>query len=390
MGTDYTALRREFPVLARKTYLNSGAYCALGNSVKAAFDQYMEDRLLMGANWDVWITKNESVRSLMAQLLGAKPDEIAVTASASAGINSLASALEFLPPRDKIVVSDFEFPTNAQIWHAQEKRGARVVHVPRDADGYIPLENFAAVIDEQTQLVAVTHVCFRNGAKLDIPGIVRLAHAKGAKVLLDCYQAVGAVDIDVKQLDVDFAVGGMLKYLLGTAGIGFLYVRDTLVEELVPTNSGWFAQANIGAMDITANRPSLTARRFEAGTPAVVNCYAAEAGLKLLLSVGTSAVESRIRALTNRCMEKLQSIGWPSMTPASESQRGPMIVVESNDSAGLCARLMERDIVTSWRDRNVRATFHFYNSDADTDHFVSELQAHREEFRESATLVRAP
>src|ERR1700735_98843 len=273
MEPNFQALRKQFPVLERKTYRNSGSYCALANEVRAAFNAYMEDRLLVGANWDVWITKNESVRSLTATLLHAAPAEIAVTASVSAGLNALASALDFSGPRNKVVVSDFEFPTNAQIWHAQEPRGARVVHVPRAADGYIPLENFAKAIDEQTQLVAITHVCFRNGAKLDIPGIVRLARAKGAMVLLDCYQAVGSLDIDVKALDVDFAAGGMLKYLLGTAGIGFLYAKEACVRSLVPTNSGWFAQANIAAMDITANRPAPSARRFEAGTPPLGQCY---------------------------------------------------------------------------------------------------------------------
>src|SRR5580700_1058053 len=256
MEQNFDALRKEFPVLERKTYLNSGSYCALANEVRAAFESYMEDRLLVGANWDVWITKNESVRALVAQLLNASPEEIAVTASVSAGINALASALDFSGPRDKVVISDFEFPTNAQIWHAQEPRGARVVHVPRAADGYIPLENFAQLIDEETQLVAITHVCFRNGARLDIPGIVRLARERGARVLLDCYQAVGGLTVDVKQLDVDFAVGGMLKYLLGTAGIGFLYVRGSLTPTLTPTHSGWFAQEDIFAMDITANRPA--------------------------------------------------------------------------------------------------------------------------------------
>src|SRR6202047_3102203 len=254
MEHNFEALRKEFPVLQRKTYLNSGSYCALANEVRAAFDAYMEDRLLVGANWAGWVTKNESVRSLTATLLNASPDEIAVTASVSAGLNALASALQFTGARNKVVISDFEFPTNAQIWHAQEPRGARVVHVPRAADGYIPLENFARAIDEHTQLVAITHVCYRNGAKLDVPGIVRLAHAKGARVLLDCYQSVGSLDIDVKALDVDFAAGGMLKYLLGTAGIGFLYVRDSLIPTLVPTNSGWVAQADMFVVDICAQR----------------------------------------------------------------------------------------------------------------------------------------
>ena len=131
MEPNFQSLRKEFPVLERKTYLNSGSYCALANDVKAAFEAYMEERLLVGANWDVWITKNEAVRTLTAQLLGAAPDEIAVTASVSAGLNALASALDFTGKRNKVVISDFEFPTNAQIWHAQEPRGAKVVHVAR-------------------------------------------------------------------------------------------------------------------------------------------------------------------------------------------------------------------------------------------------------------------
>jgi len=380
MEPNFEALRKEFPVLERKTYLNSGSYCALANEVKAAFEGYMEDRLLVGANWDVWITKNESVRALTAQLLHAAADEIAVTASVSAGLNSLASALDFSGARNKVVISDFEFPTNAQIWHAQEPRGARVVHVPRAADGYIPVENFARAIDEHTLLVAITHVCFRNGAKLDIPGIVRLARAKGAMVLLDCYQSVGSLDIDVKALDLDFAAGGMLKYLLGTAGIGFLYVRDSFTKSLVPTNSGWFAQANIAAMDITANRPAPNARRFEAGTPAVVNAYAAEAGLKFLLSVGTPAIEKRNYALTQACMQKLEGIGWRSVTPTANERRGATVAVPSRDSAGLWKELMKRDIVTSHRDDNVRASFHFYNNDDDVESFIEAMKDLRSSF----------
>ena len=380
MEPDFAALRREFPLLEHKIYLNSGSYCALANRVRAAFETYLEDRLAVGANWDVWVTKNEAVRSLMARVLHASPNEIAVTASASAGLNALASALEFSGGRDKIVVSDFEFPTNAQIWHSQEQRGARVVHARRDADGYIPPESFVDLIDESTRLVAITHVCFRNGARLDIPAIVRLARAKGAMVLLDCYQSVGSVDVDVKALDVDFAVGGMLKYLLGTAGIGLLYVRDALVRSLHPVHTGWFAQENIFAMDITANRPASTARRFESGTPAVVNCYAAEGGLEVLLGVGTQAIERRVRSLTRRCMERLREIGWPSVTPASDERRGAMICVPSRASGPLSQELMKRNIVTSNRDDNLRICLHFYNNDDDVDGLIEALRELRGEF----------
>jgi len=381
---DFKALRRRFPVLERKTYLNSGSYCALADSVRAAINAYLDDRLEVGANWDVWVMKNEAVRRAMAAVLRAAPEEIAVTASASAGLNALASALSFDAPRNKVVVSDFEFPTNAQIWHAQEPRGARIVHVPKTADGYIPLESFARLIDSETCLVAVTQVCFRNGARLDIPGIVRLAHERGALVLLDCYQAVGGLTVDVKQLDVDFAVGGMLKYLLGTAGIGFLYVRGSLIPALTPTHSGWFAQEDIFAMDITGNKPAASARRFEAGTPAVVNCYAAEAGLEIILEVGTDAIEERVRALTRRCLEGLESIGWPSCTPPEDVRRGPMVCVRTRDVAQLTAALLEQDIVVSCRDDNLRATVHFYNSEDDIDRLVAALAASRARYHPGA------
>ena len=199
--------------------------------------------------------------------------------------------------------------------------------------------------------------------------------------MLDCYQAVGALTVDVKQLDVDFAVGGMLKYLLGTAGLGFLYVRKELISTLTPTQTGWFAQENITAMDITANRPSSTARRFEAGTPAVVNCYAAEAGLKIILEVGTDIIEERVRYLTRLYMDRLEEIGWPSITPRQEERHGPMICIRANRVAQLFGKLTQQEIVTSFRDDNLRATFHFYNCEQDVDALIQALLGHRAEFR---------
>jgi selenocysteine lyase/cysteine desulfurase len=239
---DVERLRQRFPTLAHKTYLNSGSYGLLSLDVRQAFEQYLDCREERGSDWPGWMEQHEALRARIAKLLDAGTGEIAITASASAGINAIASALDFNGPRNKVVASDFEFPTSGQIWHAQAQRGARLVHVPEDADGFIPLEHFERLIDEQTRIVAITHVCFRNGAKLDVGGIVRLAHSRGALVILDCFQSVGAVPVDVKALGVDIAVGGMSKYLLGTAGIGFLYCRSELAATLAPTVSGWFAQ----------------------------------------------------------------------------------------------------------------------------------------------------
>jgi selenocysteine lyase/cysteine desulfurase len=149
---------------------------------------------------------------------------------------------------------------------------------------------------------------------------------------------------------------------------------------LVPTNSGWFAQADIGAMDITGNHPHPSARRFEAGTPAVVNCYASEAGLKFLLGVGTQNIEKRNQALTRRCMERLVEIGWPSVTPTPDARRGATVCVPSRDSGALSKALMSRDIVTSHRDANLRASFHFYNNEADIESFIAAMKDLRGDF----------
>ncbi len=372
--TDFAALRSRFPLLAQKTYLNSGSYAALADSVRAAVGTYLDDRLAVGANWEVWVTKNEAVRRAMAAVLRAEPDEVAVTTSTTAGINGVASALDFSGERDTIVTSDLEFPTNAQIWHAQERRGARVVHVPLEADGGISPERFAEAIDERTRLVAITHVGFRNGARLDAAAIADIAHGRGALILLDCYQSVGSMTVDVKAIDVDFAVGGMYKYLLATAGIGFLYVRGSLVPELVPTISGWFAQADIGAMNIASNCPSPSARRFEAGSPPVIATYAAEAALAIIAEVGTDAIEARVRHLSGECMDQLAAIGWPAATPRDDQRRGAMIAIPSRDSAALDAALAARDIVVSHRDANLRVSFHFYNDERDIAAFVAAMR----------------
>ena len=377
MTIDIARLRARFPTLASKAYLNSGSYGLLSTDVEAAFRRYLDDRLELGADWGAWVGRSEGVRDGMAALLHASPDEIAVTASASAGINSLASALDFTGERNRVVVSNFEFPTSGQIWHAQERRGAEVAHVAEGPDGTIPLEHFERAIDERTRLVAIAHVCYRNGAKVDVEGVVRLARAKGAMVLLDIFQSVGTADIDVGALDVDFAVGGMLKYLLGTAGIGFLYVKREHIAALTPTVGGWFAQADVDAMDIFANDPSPTARRFQAGTPPVPNSYAAEAGIGLIRELGADAIEARIRALTGACMDRLLEEGCKLATPRDDASRGPQVAVRSTDAPALVARLAEGDVITSDRDGNVRAMFHAYNDESDVERLIEGLKANR-------------
>ena len=370
---DWAKIRSEFPVLERKTYLNSCAYGALATDVTDALHCYIQDRNEKGTDWNYWVERNDSVRNSVANFLGAAADEIAITASASAGINSIASALKFDQSRNKVVISDFEFPTSAQIWHAQELRGAKVVHVP-EKDGYIPVEHFEAAIDDETLIVAATQVCFRNGAKLDIPAIAEIARQKGALFLMDGYQGFGTMDFDVHQAGVDFAVGGMLKYLLGTAGIGFLYVREPLIKKLVPTATGWFAQADIFAMDTSGYNPSPTARRFEMGTPPVPNCYAAEAGLQILEDVGLPAIEYRIGELTAAIKAEASKAGYSLAVPDDPARHGALITLRTHDEYALVETLENQGIVTSSRFGNLRISPHFYNNQDDIDSLFRALR----------------
>jgi selenocysteine lyase/cysteine desulfurase len=284
--------------------------------------------------------------------------------------------MDFTGSRNKVVISSFEFPTNAQIWYAQELRGAEVVRVP-DRDGYIPAEDFESAIDEDTLLVAVTHVCFHNGAKLDIPAITEIAKRKGAMMLVDGFQGLGTFEFDVRNAGVDFVVGGMLKYLLGSAGIAFLYVRDELIEKLVPTVTGWFAQADIFGMDNTRYDPSPTARRFETGTPPVPNSYAAEAGLKIMKEVGLSAIEYRINEITAAIIAEAKRAGYTLAVPDDPKRHGALITLRTHDEDALVQALENQGIITSCRAGNLRISPHFYNNSDDIDVLFGALQQYK-------------
>lgn len=381
MAIDVEQLRARFPTLARRTYFQSGGYGLLSIEGVAALEQYIRDRVEQGAAWAEWGARTERVRGKFARLLGSRPDEIAIIPSASAGINAVASAMSFGEGRDKVVVSDYEFPTSGQIWHAQESRGARVEHVHEAADGTIPLEHFERAIDEHTKIVAISDVCYRTGAKLDAAAVCRLAHERGALVILDCFQSAGVQHLDVRELDVDFAVGGTQKYLLGSSGLAFLYVKRELTASLVPTVSGWHAQANQGEMDIHHNVPAPDARRFQQGTPAMPCLYSGEAGLDLVLELGTLEIEAYVRDLSGRCMDRLTAAGIALATPRADDLRGPMIAIPSLDAPTLVSRLDAADIVTSSRDGNVRVMFHAYNDDADVERLLAALEANRELLR---------
>jgi selenocysteine lyase/cysteine desulfurase len=370
-----SSCRARFPIFERLVYINSCSQGALSDSVRAAYDEYLTGWDERGAPWDYWVERTEAARGAFARLVNGEADDVAVTTSLSAGVSPLASAIDF-GARSKVVISDFEFPTIGQIWHAQELRGAQVVHVPAEGSE-IPLEHFDAAIDEQTAVVSIAAVCYRNGARLPVEEIARIAHERGALVVLDAYQAIGTYPLDVAELGVDVLAAGVLKYLLGSAGLGFMWTRPGLSEELLPTQTGWFADKNIFEMDISDYSPSPTARRFQSGTPPVPAIYAGIAGIELMEEIGVAETREHVTALNDRLIAGVDDLGGTVVTPRDPEQRGALVCIASSDAPGLVAELAKDGIVTSDRDGNLRVSAHAYNTVEDIDAVLAALARHR-------------
>jgi selenocysteine lyase/cysteine desulfurase len=224
--------------------------------------------------------------------------------------------------------------------------------------------------------VSVTAVCYRNGARLPVREVVELAHDRGALVLLDAFQAIGCYPIDVGALDIDILGAGVLKYFLGSAGLAFLWVRRDLIEQLLPTQTGWFADRNIFVMDITDYSPSSAARRFESGTPPIPAIYAGLAGMELMQEIGVEETREHVNRLNNRLIAGIDELGATVVTPRDEERRGALVCISSTDAPQLVRRLADARIIASERDGNLRISPHAYNDD-DIDAVLATLQRNR-------------
>jgi selenocysteine lyase/cysteine desulfurase len=347
----------------------------LSVDVRQAYEEYLAGWDVHGAEWEHWVERAEAARAAFAGLVRAEPDEVAVTTSVSQGVSGLVSALPLESGRNRIVISEFEFPTVGQISHAQELRGAEVVHVRPEPDGRIPLERFQEAIDERTALVCCTAISYRTGYRLDVAEVARIAHERGALCLADSYQAAGAVPLDVRALGVDFLTAGTVKYLLASAGLAFMYVRRDLHDRLLPTQTGWFADEDIFRMDISDYSPAGDARRFDAGTPPVPNIYAGLAGMGLVDEAGVEAIEAHVRGLVDSLLAGLDELGATVATPRGDGERGPLVCVASTDEHALVAALHDERIVTSSRDGNLRVSLHLYNVEEDVERVLAALAA---------------
>jgi len=369
--------REEFPVFQETTYLNSCSLGALGIRVRRAMERCLDLWSGMGAAawYGPWMQELEALRAAFAGVIGSGPDEVALFPSITAALSAVASSFDY-QRRPRVVVADIDFPTVAYQWLAKRGRGVEVAFVRSPDRLTVPLELFERAIDDRTACVATSHVYFQSGAIQDIAAVARLAHAHGAYLLVDAYQSVGQLPIDVRAADVDFLVTGGLKWLLGGPGIAYLYVRRELHAESEPEVVGWFGHRHQFAFDVTHLAYADGAKRFEGGTPAIVAVYAGRAGLDYVGELTPARLRVRQLEMTGALVEALRGAGLtPRLAGRLEAHAG-IITVPVPDPSATVAGLAEERIIVDQRPGVVRLSPYFYNTLEDIDRAVAALRRH--------------
>src|SRR6266496_4594101 len=283
--------RSEFPIFRDRIYLNTCSLGALGERARRKVAEFLDLWQSRGASawYDVWWAGLTDLRARYARLIGAAPTEIALAPSISVAVSAVAESLDYVK-RPRVVVTSLDFPTIAYQWLAKRVRGVELVVVESPDQVSVPVEAIARAVDERTALVATSHVYFTSGAIQDIRAVADAAHRRGALVLVDAYQSVGQLPVDVKATGVDFLTAGGLKWLLGGPGIVFLYAREEQARRLAPAVAGWFGHKNQFAFDPHSLELHDDARRFELGTPSLAAVYAQLGGLDYIEEIGVPAI----------------------------------------------------------------------------------------------------
>jgi len=377
MTDDLLRYRPEFPILERTTYLISNSLGAMPRGVYDALHGYADTWATRGVRaWEErwWMLASE-VGDQIGALMNAPRGSVATFQNVTTCQAVVASCFDFSGKRNKVVYSDLNFPSVMYFWEAQRSRGARVHMVKCDDGIHVPTERLLEAIDETTLLVPVSHVIFRSAFINDARAIVERAHQVGAHVVLDTFQSLGTVPVDVQQLEVDFACGGVLKWLCGGPGTAYLYVRSDLGRKLEPKYTGWTAHQNPFAFEVGPNRYTEPPYRFMNGTPNIPALETVPPGLKILSEIGIKSIREKSIRQTTRLIELADQHGWRVNTPRDPQRRGGTVSIDMPNSKDVCEQLLKRDILVDWRpNAGVRFSPHFYNTDKELETGIAAVE----------------
>ena len=377
---DVARWRAEFPITERLIYLNNCSLTPLPRRGEAALLEYARTWSELGGRawYDHWIGQLDLLHADFARVLGADPDEIALEPAVSAALVGIASSFDYAK-RNKVVVSDLDFPTDGHTWLALARHGVQVefVHSP---DGVtVPLELFERAVDDRTALVCTGHVYYTSGYIQDVRSLADICHRKGAALVVDAYQSIGAFPFDVHASGVDFLVGGTLKWLMGGPGMAFTYARRDRIAAAHPTAIGWWAMRDPFAFDVQHVDLAPNARRFEYGTPAVAAAYTARAGLALLGEVGIGTVRERHKVLSQRLVDGALAQGWEIRCPRDAERRTPIVTLAHPEPGRAVDELRARGCIADMRPGVIRLSPHYFNTEDEMDATLALLAGVRAE-----------
>jgi len=369
--------RGDFPILERSTYMISNSLGAMPRGVYDSMHSYADVWATRGVKaWgEGWWEMAVSVGDKIAPLIGAGRGEISLHQNVTTTQAVISSCFDFRGPRNKVVMTELEFPSIQYFYNEQRRVGARVETVPTTDPVRFDLDKFLAAIDETTLLVPISLVLFRSAFIVDARAIIERAHRVGAHVILDVFQAAGALPFDLRELGADFAVGGVLKWLCGGPGVGYLYVREDLRKRFLPALTGWSAHRRPFAFETGAIDAREDSFRYLNGTPHIPALYACQPGLEILNKAGIEAIRAKSIGMTTRLLEGAKARGWRVNTPENPQERAGTVSIDCPHAYEVSCELLARDVLIDYRPKaGVRVSPHFYNRENECDYAIAQIE----------------
>lgn len=381
MVDDLLKWRDEFPILDKTVYLISHSLGAMPRKTYERLNEYADKWAARGVRawaegwWDMPLTVGDEV----GRIIGADAGTVVMHQNVSICQSLILSCFEPTPRRNKIVYSELNFPSVMYVYEAHARDGRLRIETVKSDDGItVPLERMLAAIDEETLLVPFSHVLFKSAFLQNARAIIERAHEVGARVVLDVYQSAGTVPFSVKELNVDFATGGSVKWLCGGPGAGYLYVRPDLHSELEPKTTGWMAHEAPFAFD-TELHYAPNAARFLHGSPAIPALYAAQSGFEIINEIGVEAIRRKSMRQTSMLIDLAEEAGFRVTSPKDPSQRGGTITVWHEEAAAITKELLRREFIVDFRPgAGVRVSPHFYTADDELALVINEMKEIRD------------
>ncbi len=369
-------IRQFFPITKSKVFMDHARLSPCSELVRREINRYLQERIDRNGDWHHLYDRAIEAKKLFASLIKADINEIAFMSNTSQGINTIVNGLH-IPDGSNVVTDNLEYPSVVYPWLSLQKRKNIRVRSVKAIDGVVHLEDVEQMVDDNTIAIAISHVEYQNGFRNDLKALSDIAHEHDAYLLVDAIQSVGALEVDVKNLGVDFLATGGYKWLLGPVGTAFLYVDKQYIESIDPIDTGWASPSRRNASSLNNKRLILSdnADRFEIGTFNAMGFVGLAASIKLLLDFGSSNVARRIMHLIDYLINHLMEKGVEIQSPLDSQYRSGILNVKVNHLESADEKLQSKDVYISAFPplKGVRISPHFYNTEEEADLLINEL-----------------